>query len=90
MENKTISSFANTTRLKLLICLGRGNRNVTQLISNCGLSQSAVSQHLEKLRKAKLVSTKRDGKEIIYKLTSKKSARIASDLLKFSKGVDKK
>ena len=87
MQATITSSFANITRLKLLVCLGKGDKNVTELIGNCGLSQSAVSQHLEKLRKARLVSTRRNGKEIIYKLTSKKSAHIADDILKFTKEV---
>jgi len=87
MQATITSSFANITRLKLLVCLGNGDKNVTELIGSCGLSQSAVSQHLERLRRAKLVSTKRNGKEIIYRLTSKKSARIADDLLKFTKEV---
>jgi DNA-binding transcriptional ArsR family regulator len=87
MQATITSSFANITRLKLLVCLGNGDKNVTELIGSCGLSQSAVSQHLERLRRAKLVSTKRNGKEIIYKLTSKKSAQIADDLLKFTKEV---
>ena len=74
MKYNIYSVFANQARLKLITCLGNGEKNVTELIGNCGLSQSAVSQHLEKLRMAKFVSTRRDGKEIFYKLNFKKSA----------------
>ena len=87
MESKVLSSFSNKARLQLLICLSKGNKNVTQLIGNCGLSQSAVSQHLEKLRSAGIVKTKRDGKEIIYSLTYPKAAKISTDLMNFTKEV---
>lgn len=87
METKILSSFSNKIRLQLLICLSKGEKNVTQLINNCDLSQSAVSQHLEKLRSAKIVKTRRDGKEIIYSLAYPKAAKISSELLTFAKEV---
>lgn len=87
METKIFSSFSNKVRLQLLICLSKGEKNVTELIDNCGLSQSAVSQHLEKLRKAGIVKTKRNGKEIIYSLTYPKAAKISSDLMTFAKEI---
>jgi DNA-binding transcriptional ArsR family regulator len=85
MRSNILKALANPVRLQLLTCLSKGPRNVTQLISNCGLSQSAVSQHLEKLRQAGLVSSRRDGKEIFYQLTSKKTAKISSLLQNFLK-----
>lgn len=90
MRQTIISSFANTARLKILVCLEGGDKNVTELIGNCGLSQSAVSQHLEKLRKAGLIRGVKNGREIIYKLKIRKSGEIAKSLLKLAKGVDKK
>lgn len=90
MKTNVITSFANSTRVKLLMCLGEGEKNVTQLIGSCGLSQSAVSQHLEKLRRSNLVSTRRVGKEVIYKLTSEKIVEVANNLLNLAKEVDSK
>lgn len=88
MDDQIFSIFANKTRLKLLVCLSQGEKNVTELIKNCGLSQSAVSQHLEKMRSTGIVSTRREGKEIIYSLIDPKAADISSELLKFAKGVN--
>ena len=90
MRSKVASIFANPARLKLIICLGNGDKNVTELIKNCGLSQSAVSQHLEKLRDSEFVSTRRVGKEIFYKLRFKRSIRIAKSLMALSKEVGSK
>lgn len=90
MRSKVASIFANPARLKLIICLGNGDKNVTELIKNCDLSQSAVSQHLEKLRDSEFVSTRRVGKEIFYKLRFKRSIQIAKSLMALSKEVGSK
>jgi len=87
MQSRVLSGLSNQVRLQLITCLSKGEKNVTQLIENCGLSQSAVSQHLEKLRNAGLVSTKKNGKEVYYKLTYPKAASLSKDLLKFIKEV---
>ncbi len=88
MKSQILSSFANQTRLQLLICLSQGWKNVTQLIENCGLSQSAVSQHLEKLRSSGLVTTQRRGREVYYRLAHPKSAEISQQLLSLMKEVN--
>ena len=89
MQSLVLSSLSNKTRLKLLLCLSESEKNVTQLTNNCGLSQSAVSQHLEKLRSSGLVVTKREGKEIFYSLKyPHKTHTISKGLLQFLKEVD--
>lgn len=63
------------------MCLAAKPKNVTELIGNCGLSQSAVSQHLVKLKLSGLVETRKEGKEVYYSLKSKKAAEIGKKLL---------
>ncbi len=87
MKSQVLSALANPVRLKLIICLSRGSKNVTELIGSCGLSQSAVSQHLEKLRTAGLVTTNRGGKEIYYALKDKETAKVGLVLQNFLKEV---
>jgi DNA-binding transcriptional ArsR family regulator len=85
MEELVINTLANPVRLKLLCCLYQSSKNVEELIENCSLAQSAVSQHLIKLRKAGLVKTKRKGRHIYYSLTSNNTGKLANDLYNFSK-----
>ena len=85
MEYPVINAFSNSVRLKLLCCLEKDSKNVHELIANCGLAQSAVSQHLKKLKKAGLVKTRRDGKYIYYSLSTKKTAKVANILTDFIK-----
>ncbi len=82
---KLANIFGNLTRLKILSCLINKPKNVSQLIKTCHLSQSAVSQHLEKLREAKLVKTGKKGREFYYQLTEKQAGKIAKQLLIFIK-----
>lgn len=83
---KTLEALSNTTRLKLLICLSESEKNVTQLIDKCDLSQSAVSQHLKKLKDAGLIESKKSGREQNYKVRNKSTIKIAKELLKFLEG----
>ena len=81
------SAFGNGVRVKLLLCLSRKPKNVTDMIRTCGLSQSAVSQHLVKLKAAGLVETKKIGKEILYSLKYKKAAAVSRMLQSLQKEV---
>lgn len=75
------AAFGNKMRTKLINCLAKKPKSVTELIEHCHLSQSSVSQHLAKLKKADLIEAKRDGKSIIYSLKYKKAADISSLLM---------
>ncbi|MFZ2025066.1 MAG: metalloregulator ArsR/SmtB family transcription factor [Microgenomates group bacterium] len=77
MVHDVYSAVGNKVRAQLLLCLSRSPKNVTEMIHTCGLSQSAVSQHLRKLKVAGLVSTKKSGKEMMYSIKYKKAADIA-------------
>jgi DNA-binding transcriptional ArsR family regulator len=76
-------AFANEQRLKLLRCLSRP-QNVTELLGHCSLTQSALSQHLKVLREAGIVTTKREGKEIVYTVANSMVTRITNLLLDFT------
>lgn len=63
-----LKSMANRSRLVVLCELVKGERTVGELEAVAGLSQSALSQHLAKLREAKLVRTRREAQTIYYAL----------------------
>ncbi len=55
-------------RLELLDLLAQGPRSVEDLASSAGLGMSTCSAHLQTLREAGLVETRREGKRIFYSL----------------------
>jgi len=73
-----LSAMANPKRLMILCSLVEGE--VPVLATQVGLSQSALSQHLSKLRAQKLVKTRRDAQTIYYSSTSESVIKILSTL----------
>ena len=75
-----LKALANKHRLMVLCELHQGERSVGSLMQAVGLSQSALSQHLAKLREDGLVVTRRDAQTIYYTLASDDAARIMAVL----------
>lgn len=63
-----LRAMSNERRLLILCHLSRGERSVTELCDLVGVSQSALSQHLAKLRHDDLVETRREAQTIYYSL----------------------
>lgn len=68
-------------RLMLLEQLAQGERGVEGLADKTGLTVANCSQHLQQLRRAGLVTSRRDGKAVIYRLTDTKTLDLM-DLLR--------
>ena len=62
-------SIAHPHRLELLEQLAQGERSVEILASRTGLSIANASQHLQQLRRGGLVTARRHGKFVLYRLT---------------------
>ncbi|MDP1670422.1 ArsR/SmtB family transcription factor [Phaeovulum sp.] len=67
-------------RLLLLEQLAQGERSVEVLASKVGMSVANSSQHLQQLRRAGLVTNRRDGKSVIYRLSDDETL-VLMDLL---------
>jgi DNA-binding transcriptional ArsR family regulator len=75
-----LKAIANRHRLKVLCEMHEGEQSVGALQEAIGLSQSALSQHLARLRKDGLVSTRRDAQTIYYSIADPNVSRLI-DLL---------
>tara|TARA_B100000678_G_C18058425_1_gene441616 strand:- start:555 stop:797 length:243 start_codon:yes stop_codon:yes gene_type:complete len=75
-----ISVLSNEKRVRILICLEKP-QSVSQLLEKCELSQSALSQHLAKLKKAGFVNCSREGNYQIYKTKNKKITKVAKSII---------
>lgn len=62
--------LANEDRLMLLCQLTQGEKNVSTLESLTGIRQPTLSQQLGVLRQEHVVETRRDGKQIFYRLSN--------------------
>ncbi|MGR6430119.1 ArsR/SmtB family transcription factor [Rhizobium sp. PAMB 3182] len=73
---RMLTAFANPKRLMILNFLLMGEVAVGDLAERVELSQSALSQHLSKLRAQKLVATRREAQTIYYSSNSEAVARL--------------
>ena len=73
--------LANEKRLMILCLLvARGEMDVTSLAEAVELSQSALSQHLAKLREDGLVAYRRESQTLYYRLEDPRAARVLATL----------
>ncbi|SDH58011.1 ArsR/SmtB family transcription factor [Roseospirillum parvum] len=72
--------LGNEQRLLILCQLTEGEKSVGQLEALVGLRQSALSQHLARLRRKGLVATRRQSQNIFYRLASPETATLLSTL----------
>ncbi|MDQ1604735.1 MAG: ArsR family transcriptional regulator, zinc-responsive transcriptional repressor [Actinomycetota bacterium] len=72
-------------RLAIIDLLSDAPRCVHELVDALGSSQTLVSQHLKTLRAARLVTTHRRGREVVYELVDDHVAHVARDTLRHSR-----
>lgn len=73
-------ALSHEARLRVLCELVGGEKTAGDLVTRSGLSQSALSQHLAKLRAEGLVATRRDAQVIHYRLDDPKASRLLAVL----------
>ncbi|MGO9857096.1 MAG: ArsR/SmtB family transcription factor [Acidimicrobiales bacterium] len=73
--------LSDPTRIKLLWALLQGESSVSCLAQLVGASPTAVSQHLSKLRWAKLVSVRREGTFAYYSTADEHVGRLLAEAL---------
>lgn len=74
--------LSDKTRLKILLSLEKGERNVTTIASTVEMEQSAVSHQLKLLRENRMVRSRRAGKTVYYQLDDEHVFDILEQTLK--------
>lgn len=75
-----LKALANSQRLRILCLLAGGEHSVGELNASLDLSQSALSQHLARLRAENLVTTRREAQTIHYSLVPSPAAAVITTL----------
>ena len=76
-----LSMAAEPSRLRILWALSDGELDVATLASIAGISATATSQHLAKLRLAGLVVARRDGRRVLYSARGAHVRRLITEAL---------
>lgn len=61
-------AFSDPSRVRIFSALLGQELNVSALASRVGLSESAISHHMRGLRQLRMVQSRREGKEVFYRI----------------------
>ena len=77
-----LKALAHPVRLRIVHgLLQTGCQNVRCIEAATGMSQSCISQHLQRLRAAGIVTAERSGNEVYYRAASGKTAVLVAALM---------
>jgi len=74
--SELMKTLGHKDRLMVLCHLASGEKSVGELASLLNIPQSPLSQHLARMRKESLVSTRREAQTIYYSIASGKAGRM--------------
>ncbi|MGW9231353.1 sulfite-sensing transcriptional repressor BigR [Pseudorhizobium sp. NPDC055634] len=75
-----LKTLSHPARLMIVCTLIEGEHSVGEIEEKLDLHQPHLSQHLTVLRGSGIVETRREGKQIFYRLTEEKVARLVAAL----------
>ena len=78
---EVFSMLADATRVRLILALRDGELAVSHLAELVDKSPAAVSQHLAKLRLARIVTTRHEGTKVFYRLGNEHAQQLVRDAL---------
>jgi DNA-binding transcriptional ArsR family regulator len=85
---EVFAMLADVTRVKIILALRNAEEmSVNNLADVVDKSPAGVSQHLAKLRLARIVSTRREGTTVFYRLTDEHASELVIDAVKQAEHV---
>ena len=78
---EVFTMLADATRVRVVLALQDGELSVNTLAELVGKSPTAVSQHLAKLRLARIVATRHEANRVYYRLANEHARRLVSDAI---------
>jgi len=73
--------LSDPTRIRIILALREGELPVTRIAETVEKSPTAVSQHLAKLRMARMVTARREGNQVHYSLVDEHARTLVADAL---------
>lgn len=78
---EVFSMLADATRVRIILALREKELPVNQLAEAVGKLPAAVSQHLAKLRLARIVTTRHEGNKVFYRLANEHARQLVADAI---------
>ena len=77
-----MKAIAHPQRLMLMCHLAEGEKNVSELLELCEVSQSQLSQFLNRMHREKLLKVRRDGNFSYYSIADKNITKLIQSMQK--------
>jgi DNA-binding transcriptional ArsR family regulator len=85
---EVFAMLADATRVRIILALRNAEEmSVNHLADVVDKSSASVSQHLAKLRLARMVQTRREGTTVFYRLTDEHASDLVTDAVKQAEHV---
>ncbi|MFP5360643.1 MAG: ArsR/SmtB family transcription factor [Actinomycetes bacterium] len=78
---EVFAMLADATRVRIILALRDTELPVNALADAVGKSPAAVSQHLAKLRLARIVTTRHEGQRVYYRLANEHARQLVADAI---------
>lgn len=75
-----LKQLSHPQRLLILCSMAESEKSVSEIEEACGASQSAVSQFLKGMRLEGLIDSRREGKQIYYRIVDKRVLELIRSL----------
>lgn len=83
--SQTFAALADPNRQKIIKCLKKSELPVSEIAKDLNITLATLSHHLDILRRANLVSSRREGRQIFYELNLSVTEEIIEGLAKMFK-----
>jgi DNA-binding transcriptional ArsR family regulator len=78
---EVFAMLADATRVRIVLALRDDELSVNRLAEVIDKSPAAVSQHLAKMRLARMVATRQDGTRVFYRLENEHASALVADAI---------
>jgi len=85
VDIEVIKALSDETRVEILNLLRNGEMNVNEIADNCRVSRPTISHHLQIMKRAGVLSSIKDGKEVYYSINMHKLSSFAQEILSYVK-----
>ncbi|MFQ6128707.1 MAG: ArsR/SmtB family transcription factor [Thermoplasmata archaeon] len=86
-EERFLKCIVDTNRRRILTVLGNDEKCVNDLVGRTKMEQSLVSHHLRSLRDCGLVKSRKEGKKVMYRVSSAEIVDLLERIKDFSSTI---
>ncbi|MTI46639.1 ArsR/SmtB family transcription factor [Sporosalibacterium faouarense] len=81
IDIEIIKALADETRLDILRLLKNQEMNVNEIAAHCTVSRPTISHHLQIMKRARILVSRKEGKEIFYSVNGYVLTSLAQSIL---------